>query len=123
MSTTQATVDFICEQSGLAHRISARKMFGEFALYVDSKVVALVCDDTLFVKPTVPGKALLGATDDQPPYSGAKPHFRITEQLDDREQLQRLLLVTAEALPVPKPKKKSAAQKKSATAKSAPKKK
>lgn len=112
MSTTQATVDFICEQSGLAQRIRARKMFGEFALYVDGKVVALVCDDTLFVKPTVPGKSLIGTTDDKPPYPGAKPHFCITEQLDDRELLQRLLLVTAEALPTPKPKKKAAPKKK-----------
>ena len=25
--------------------LSARKMFGEYALYLDGKVVALVCDD------------------------------------------------------------------------------
>ena len=114
MSTSQSTVDFICAQSGLAQRISARKMFGEFALYVDGRVVALVCDDTLFVKPTAPGKTLLGRTDDQPPYPGATSHFCITEQLDDRDLLGRLLLATAEALPVPKPK---------ATKKTVPKKK
>lgn len=104
MSTTTQTVDFICAQSGLALRITARKMFGEYALYVDGKVVALVCDDTLFVKPTPMGAALLGAVDLQPPYPGAKPHFCITEQLDDRELLQRVLLVTAEAMPTPKAK-------------------
>ena len=104
MSTTPQTVDFICAQSGLAHRIAARKMFGEYALYVDGKVVALVCDDTLFVKPTPMGAALLGAVDLQPPYSGAKPHFCITEQLDDRELLQRVLLLTAESMPTPKAK-------------------
>ncbi len=104
MSTTQQTVEFICAQSGLAQRISARKMFGEYALYVDGKVVALVCDDTLFVKPTAMGAAVLGAVDLQPPYPGAKPHFCITEQLDDREMLQRVLLLTAEAMPTPKAK-------------------
>ena len=104
MSTTPQTVDFICAQSGLAQRITARKMFGEYALYVDGKVAALVCDDTLFVKPTPRGAALLGAVDLQPPYPGAKPHFCITEQLDDRELLQRVLLVTAEAMPKPKAK-------------------
>jgi TfoX/Sxy family transcriptional regulator of competence genes len=114
MGTTQASVDFICEQSGLGARIGARRMFGEYALYIDGKVIALVCDNTLFVKPTAPGLALLRTTDDAPPYHGAKPHFRITEQLDDRELLQRLLLVTAEALPAPKPKtaKKTAVAKK-----------
>ena len=104
MSTTPQTVDFICAQSGLAQRITARKMFGEYALYVDGKVAALVCDDTLFVKPTPMGAALLGAVDLQPPYPGANPHFCITEQLDDRELLQRVLLVTAEAMPKPKAK-------------------
>lgn len=104
MSTTPQTVDFICVQSGLAQRITARKMFGEYALYVNGKVVALVCDDTLFVKPTPMGAALLGAVDLQPPYPGAKPHFCITEQLDDRELLQRVLLLTAEAMPTPKAK-------------------
>jgi DNA transformation protein and related proteins len=57
MSTKQDTVDFICEQSGLPGRISARRMFGEFALYVDGKVIGLVCDDTLYIKPTEPGRA------------------------------------------------------------------
>ncbi len=104
MSTQPQTIDFICAQSGLAQRITARKMFGEYALYVDGKVVALVCDDTLFVKPTPKGAALLGTVDLQPPYSGAKPHFCITAQLDDHELLQRVLLVTAEAMPTPKAK-------------------
>jgi TfoX/Sxy family transcriptional regulator of competence genes len=110
MSTTPQTVDFICAQSGLAQRITARKMFGEYALYVDGKVVALVCDDTLFVKPTPMGAALLGAVDLQPPYAGAKPHFCISEQLDDRELLQRVLLLTAEAMPTPKAKAKAPAK-------------
>jgi TfoX/Sxy family transcriptional regulator of competence genes len=109
MATTPQTVDFIYAQSGLAQRVTARKMFGEYALYVDGKVVALVCDDRLFVKPTPMGAAVLGAVDLQPPYPGAKPHFCITEQLDDRELLQRVLLLTAEAMPTPKAKGKAKA--------------
>jgi TfoX/Sxy family transcriptional regulator of competence genes len=27
-------------------------MFGEYGVYCDEKFVALICDDTLFVKPT-----------------------------------------------------------------------
>ena len=106
VATKQGTVDFICEQAGLAGRLTARKMFGEFALYVDGKVIALVCDDTLFVKPTAQGKAVLGACDEGSPYPGAKPHLRITGQIDDRELLRQLFVVTADALPTPKPKAK-----------------
>ena len=53
MATQQRTVDFLVEQVARAGAVTQRKMFGEFALYCDGKVVALVCDDELFVKPTV----------------------------------------------------------------------
>ncbi len=35
-------------------------MFGEYALYCDQRVVALICDDQVFVKITDPGKAYVG---------------------------------------------------------------
>ena len=35
-------------------------MFGEYALYCDGKVVALVCDDALYVKITEQGKVFAG---------------------------------------------------------------
>ncbi len=84
--------------------LSYRKMFGEYALYLDGKVVALVCDNHLFVKPTAEGRALLGTVNEQVPYPRGKPHFLIGDDIDDRELLQRLLALTARALPVPKPK-------------------
>ncbi len=60
MSTSQSTIDFLLDQlAGLAN-VHARKMFGEYALYCGEKVVALVCDNQLFVKITPPGKALVG---------------------------------------------------------------
>lgn len=45
---------------GDAGRMAARKMFGEYALYCDDKVVALVCDNSLFVTPTDEGRAFEG---------------------------------------------------------------
>jgi TfoX/Sxy family transcriptional regulator of competence genes len=60
MSTTQATIDFLLDQVEGAGEVRARKMFGEYALYCDSKVVALVCDDTLFIKLTEEGKEYVG---------------------------------------------------------------
>ncbi len=106
MATKQSTVDFICEQAELAQRLTARKLFGEFALYVDGRVIALVCDDTLYVKPTASGRTLLGDVVENPPYKGAEPHFCVTEQLEDRDLVQQLFLVTADALPTPRPKKR-----------------
>ncbi|RJT43728.1 TfoX/Sxy family protein [Legionella taurinensis] len=55
MSSKQSTIDFILEQITNAGTVYAKKMFGEYAIYCDDKVVALVCDDQLFVKPTTAG--------------------------------------------------------------------
>ncbi len=58
-----------------AGAVSARKMFGEYALYLDGKVVGLICDDRLFLKPVPALAALLPDAEDAPPYPGARPHI------------------------------------------------
>jgi TfoX/Sxy family transcriptional regulator of competence genes len=80
-------------------------MFGEFALYYDEKVVALVCDNQLFLKPTAAGRSMLGEITEAPPYPGAKPHILVGERLDDQDWMSSLIEVTANELPTPKPKK------------------
>lgn len=52
MASTQRTVDYLLEQLAGAGDVSTRKMFGEYALYCEGKVVAFICDDRLFIKPT-----------------------------------------------------------------------
>ena len=56
MASDQGYVDYIRDQAAPAVDIAYRKMFGEYALYLDGKVVALVCDNHLFVKPTADGR-------------------------------------------------------------------
>ncbi len=104
MASSIDTVHFICDQAGLGARLTFRKMFGEFALYLDGKVIALVCDDQLFLKPTPEGQACLGRAPEAPPYPGAKLHFLLSTELDDPETLNMALQVTARALPEPRPK-------------------
>ncbi len=107
MASQQKTVDFILEQMAGAGDVSARKMFGEYAIYSEGKVVALVCDDQLFVKPTKSGRAFIGEVLEAPPYHGAKPSFLIAdEKWDDAEWLTELIKLTATELPLPKPKNK-----------------
>ncbi|KVC88559.1 competence protein TfoX [Burkholderia ubonensis] len=107
MASSQSTVDFIVEQMAAAGAVSARKMFGEYGIYCDGKMVALVCDDRLFVKPTPDGKAFLGECEEGPPYPGAKPCLVISgERWDEREWLSRLIRITAAQLPPPKPRKR-----------------
>ena len=59
MGTSPSTVTFLLDQLRSIPGVRARKMFGEYALYCGEKVVALVCDDQLFVKMTEAGKALV----------------------------------------------------------------
>jgi TfoX/Sxy family transcriptional regulator of competence genes len=114
VATREHTVQYIADQAGLGRQLELRRMFGEYALYVDGKVTALVCDDQLFLKPTPEGRRYLGTVTEGAPYPGAKPHFLITEELEDPERLQAALQITAAALPAPKPKaaRKKAAKKK-----------
>lgn len=105
MATHPDFVEYVRTQSGLGDAITCRRMFGEYAIYVEGKVVALACDDQLFLKPTAHGRSLLRAPAEHPPFRGAKGYFRIDEAIDDRDLLRRLFMATATALPEPKPKK------------------
>jgi TfoX/Sxy family transcriptional regulator of competence genes len=110
MASSTDTVQYICDQVGLGRRLAFKKMFGEFALYLDGTIVALVCDDQLFLKPTEKGRAFLGQVKEAPPYPGAKSYFLLTVELDEPDRLREAVLVTAKALPEPKPKVAKAAK-------------
>lgn len=106
MATNQSTIDFLLDQLAGLPGIRARKMFGEYALYCREKVVALVCDNQLFVKITPAGKALMGGRyAEGKAYPGARPSMVVgAEEVEDADRLCELLRVTAAALPAPKPK-------------------
>ncbi len=105
MTTDLSFVDYIHDQISAAGVVSFRKMFGEHALYCDGKVVALVCENQVFVKPTASGRASLGEVTEGAPYPGAKPYLLIGDELEDRPAITRLIRHTAAELPLPKPKK------------------
>lgn len=104
MGSSVEIVQFICDQAGLGKRLTFRKMFGEYALYLDGKVVALICDNQLFLKPTQEGRGYLGKVSEAPPYPGARHFYLLSSEIEDEELLRGALLVTARALPEPRPK-------------------
>lgn len=109
MATSQSIVDYILDQIQSVGEVSARKMFGEYALYCDGRVVGLICDDTLFMKVTKPGKEFVGEFyQGGYAYKGAKESMLIDgDRLDNREWLCRLIQITAENVDPPKKKKLS----------------
>lgn len=99
MSTSQTTIDFLLDQLGACGAVTARKMFGEYCLYLAGRPVGLVCDNQLFLKNTQAARALMSEPLEGTPYPGAKPHLCITaDQWEERDKLCQWVRATAEAL-------------------------
>lgn len=105
MSTEKATITHLTDLLAPAGTVTARAMFGEYGLYVDGKIFALVCDDTLFLKPLPEIAQFLPEAEMAPPYPGAKDHYAVTGDLDTPERVVAAVRLMAELLPAPKPKK------------------
>ena len=107
MSTRKETVEFILEKLGKSSNFSSRAMFGEYALYANGKVVALICDDELYVKIMPESKELESICEKAPPYPGAKLYYLVEEsEISKLTELPSILLDIAEALPAKKKKTK-----------------
>ncbi len=105
MASDKKFLDFIVDQLENVGQVTYRQMFGEYAVYSDGKIFALVCDNKLFIKPTASGRAFIRDVVEAPPYPGAKPSLLIGDKIDDREWLSELVRITLPELPEPKPKK------------------
>ncbi len=108
MATSQTTVDFIVDQLSSLRTVKARKMFGEYALYCNGKVVGLICNDSLYIKITDLGKKFVGKYYHEGfAYPGAKASMMIGgDKIEDDEWLSQLVTITADSLPLPKQKRK-----------------
>lgn len=106
MATKESTIEYMLDQLSGVKDVRARKMFGEYAVYCQDKVVALVCDDELFVKITEPGKKFVGKQYQEGfPYPGAKAAMHIGgDMLEDQKFVSELIRLTAKALPAAKQK-------------------
>ena len=89
-------VDYVADQMQQAGAIRSRRMFGEYGLYCDGVFFSVICGDQLFVKITPAGQAAFPDLPKAPPYEGARDYF-LVEDVEDREQLAKLVRVTCEA--------------------------
>ena len=105
MAPDRSAVSFIVDQLSAAGHVTAKPMFGEHGLYCDGKMVAMICDGELFIKPTAGGRAFAGPIEEASPYPGAKPCLLIdADRWDDSDWLVELVRITTAELPLPKPK-------------------
>jgi len=108
MSTSKETIAFLLAQLEPLD-VRARAMFGEYGVYCDDKIVALVCDDTFFLKPTDAAEPFAADLTPGPAYPGSNDYLAVDgDLLEDPERFQELVKATADLLPMPKPKKPKA---------------
>ena len=106
MATDKAFVDFVLDQIENAGEVTAKKMFGEYGVFSNGKIFALICDNKLFIKRTESGRDFIQNVVEAPPYKGAKLSFLIEDKIEDRDWLSELVRISLKELPEPKPKKK-----------------
>jgi TfoX/Sxy family transcriptional regulator of competence genes len=99
-------IQFVMDQIDPSRKARVRAMFGGHTLYSKDKVVGLICENQLFVKPTDAGRSFIGKVVEAPPYEGAKNSFLIRDEIEDGDWLSELIALTESALPRPRPKKK-----------------
>lgn len=108
MASDIGFVKYVVDQIESEYPVEFKKMFGEFVIYNNKKIVALVCDNIVFVKRTEAGRNFIGSVVEAAPYPGAKPSYLIEEgNLNDRVWMSKLIQLTENELPKPKPKKKT----------------
>ena len=107
MASEAKTIEYLLDQlRSRGADVAAKKMFGEYGLYLNGKMVAMVCDDQLFLKPVPGTTAMLASAETAPPYPGAKPLPTVDgDRWEDADWLADLFRITASELPAPKPKK------------------
>lgn len=104
MSSTKDYLDYVLDQIKDQELVRSRKMFGEYAIYYDEKVVALICDNQLFIKNTGEGFSFIenelgkDSIHLAPPFPGAKDWILLEDEIEDREFLNELLEITRENL-------------------------
>lgn len=105
MASSTDFVTYVCDQINGAGTITYKKMFGEYGIYCNNKIIGVICDNQFFVKKTEAGAALCPGHEEAPPYTGAKPHI-IIDNMDDKQLMTQFIKATYNELPAPKPKKK-----------------
>jgi TfoX/Sxy family transcriptional regulator of competence genes len=104
VATDKEFITYLLDTLSPVGKLSAKGMFGEYALYMDDKVLGFVCDNQLFLKITDAGRAFLAdEAVEAPAYPGSKPYFLI-ESVEDTDFMIGLIHQSWQELPFKKTK-------------------
>lgn len=94
MASSPEFVQFVCTQLEGAGIVRARKMFGDWLIYVDEKPMILVCDNICYIKKLPVLEILMADAECGCPYDGAKEHYIL--DIDHGSEARRIVKTALE---------------------------
>lgn len=103
MACTTEYIEFVCSQLQGAGVIRARKMFGDWCIYIDEKPIILACDNLCYVKKHSVIAELMNDALTGHPYDGAKEHYIL--DIEHPDMANKIVKTLLPVIPYPKKKK------------------
>lgn len=75
MSCSKEFIDVVCSALAELGNVRARRMMGDYIIYVNDKMVITACDEICYVKKLPAIADLMADADCGSPYEGAKEHY------------------------------------------------
>ncbi len=104
MACSNDYIEFVCTQIERIGVVRARKMFGDYCIYIDEKPILLACDNIVYIKKHKAIEPLMQDAECGFPYDGAKEHYIL--DIEHREQAETVIKTLLPHIPYPKSKAK-----------------
>lgn len=104
MACSSDFIDFVCDVLAPLGEVQARKMMGEYIIYVNGKCVITACDNMAFVKKLPCIADLMSDAETGCAYEGAKEGYIL--DLHNRKKAIQVIDSLWDHLPFPKSKKR-----------------
>ena len=104
MACSSEFIGFVAEVLAPLGEVRARKMMGDYIVYLNEKCVITACDNIAYVKKLPCIEELMVDAETGCAYEGAKEAYILP--LDDAAKARKVVATLWEALPYPKSRKK-----------------
>ena len=105
MASDRNFLEFILDLIDNVGNITYKILFGDYGIYSNHKLFALICDNQLYIEPTDAEREFIKDIVEARSYPGAKLSFLIEYKIDDREWISNLVRITVKEVPEAKVKK------------------
>ncbi|MDO4928042.1 MAG: TfoX/Sxy family protein [Corynebacterium sp.] len=104
MASSASFAAYVCEQVAEFEDVRARKMFGDYFVYIHQRPLLLICNDTVYVRTYPEIAGLMSGAVQERPFATAKPWWIL--DIDDHELVVEVVEISLPLTPIPPPKKR-----------------